>query len=792
VRGQSFLLFVLVASLQPANAFSAAQTGRIAGSVEDPTGGRIANAAVSLMGPVDRTATTDEDGRFEFGELPDGEYRLRVEPDGFAPTEQRVRISNGATVSVAVGLVVRVAEKIVVTASKTGERELQSTPLAVSVLSGEDLRRSESQTVEDLAGQSPSLTFSQNTGFSQLTIRGIGTNAVFAGADPSSAVYVDGVYLARPVMVLADFVDLDRVEVLRGPQGTLYGRNAVGGALNILTKLPSDTFEASARIAAGNLGARRVEASVSGPIVAGRLRGSAALLRGVEDGFVRDLEHPGHPLGGVDVLAARAKLQYVWSPRVDLLLSGDVTHQDPTPLTYAKVLAVKPGFVVDNPQDLHEVRASILQESHNLQYGTAVRLAVQLSPQVLLTSLTAFRKIDYDLLLVDADSTELELLAARNHEIQHQWSEELTIAGSSPGRSWVAGVFQFGDQDREPITIGLGGPRLVSSLDPEVRSRSGAVFAQATLGLTLGVSATAGLRYTRERKTIDNAGRLDTQDVLPLLVPGSSYTYSDAIAHDAWTPKLGLEWQASERTLAYVSATRGFKSGGFNLSSREAGRGYAPEWAWSYEGGLKTTLAGGRAALDLAAFRTNYTDLQVLTAIGPGVLDISNAAEATISGVELEASGAMVPGLRLGGHLAWLDATYDRYVAVGVGGVTGDVAGNRLTNAPEWSGRLWLEWSRSAGRFRTLSLRAGSRWQSTVFFTPFNDAVERQSPYGLLELSAELGPRRFTVSPYVRNLTNQGYITGSSGSPPPAIGGRPAEPREWGLRLAVRWATKQP
>ena len=184
------------------------------------------------------------------------------------------------------------------------------------------------------------------------------------------------------------------------------------------------------------------------------------------------------------------------------------------------MLAVKPGFVVDNPQDLHEVRASILQESRNLQYGTAARLAVQLSPQVLLTSLTAFRKIDYDLLLVDADSTELELLAARNHEIQHQWSEELTIAGSRPGRSWVAGVFLFGDQDREPITIWLGGPRLVSSLDPEVRSRSGAVFGQATFGLTHGVSATAGLRYTRERKTIDNAGHLDTQDAPPLLGTG--------------------------------------------------------------------------------------------------------------------------------------------------------------------------------------------------------------------------------------------------------------------------------
>ena len=367
-------------------------------------------------------------------------------PDGFAPTEQRVRLSNGATVSVAFKLVVRIDERIVVTASKTGERELQSTPLAVSVLSGEELRRSESRTVADLTGQSPSMTFSQTAGYGQLTIRGIGTNAVLTGADPSSAVYLDGVYLARPAMVLADFVDLDRAEVLRGPQGTLYGRNAVGGALNILTKLPSDTFEASARIAAGNLGARRVEASVSGPIVAGRLRGSAALLRGVEDGFVRDSEHPGHPLGGVDVLAARAKLQDTWGPRADLLLSGDVTHQDPTPQVYPKVLVVKPGFVVDNPQDLHEVRTSILQKSRNLHYGTAARLAVQLSPQVLLTSLTAFRKIEYDL-LVDADTTELELLAAHTHETQHQWSEELTLAGSHPGRSWVAGLFLFGDED---------------------------------------------------------------------------------------------------------------------------------------------------------------------------------------------------------------------------------------------------------------------------------------------------------------------------------------------------------
>jgi iron complex outermembrane recepter protein len=162
-------------------------------------------------------------------------------------------------------------------------------------------------------------------------------------------VYVDGVYLARPAMVLADFLELDRVEVLRGPQGTLYGRNAVGGAINIITKNPTNEVEASARVDAGSLDLLRAEARLSGPIVRDKVLGSVSFLRGVRDGFVRDLNHPDHPLGGEDVTAARGKLHVVFNRRSDLLLSGDVTHRDPAPLVYAKVLAVKPGFQVDNP-----------------------------------------------------------------------------------------------------------------------------------------------------------------------------------------------------------------------------------------------------------------------------------------------------------------------------------------------------------------------------------------------------------------------------------------------------------
>ena len=253
--------------------------------------------------------------------------------------------------------------------------------------------------------------------------------------------------------------------------------------------------------------------------------------------------------------------------------------------------------------------------------------------------------------------------------------------------------------------------------------------------------------YTHEGKDIDNAGGRYVLEDPTLLIPGSAYSYSDSITHTAWTPKIGLEMKLSDGALAYVSATRGFKSGGFNISSTAPGRGYDPEWAWSYEGGWKGTLMAGRSRIGVSAYFMNYTDLQVQTPIGIGVLDIRNAAAATIRGVEVENTTRIGRGLEAGGHLAWLDATYDQYIAVAVDRSTGDVSGHRLNNAPEWAGRLWLEWTGYIGDARRLSVSAESTAQSTVFYTPFNDSIQKQSPYGLLGARIEYGPghRRWTV-----------------------------------------------
>jgi iron complex outermembrane receptor protein len=763
------------------------QNGQLAGSVTDQTGAALVGVIVTVRGAKTLMAETDAAGHFELRDLPTGDYELDAEQSGFAPAHRSVRVRPGDRLFVSLTLSITIVEQTVVTATKVGEGTVQTTPMAISALSNRELERLDVRTVDQAAALLPSVTFSQNTDYAMLTIRGIGTNAVNAGSDPSSAIYLDGVYLARPAMALLDFLDLDRIELLRGPQGTLYGRNAVGGALNLITKRPTNDFEASGRFTAGNLGQLRAEARVSGPLKRDRVMGSVAFLRGVQDGYVRDLNHPDHPLGGDDVTAARGQLDVAFDPRTDLLLSADVNLQRGTPLTFAKVLAVKPGFQVDNPPDPLEVRTSTPAWGRNLQYGATARLASALTPATTLVSLSAFRKVDDDF-LVDTDVTELDLQTAHLHEIQHQVSEELTLSHQQAGLTWVGGMFLFHELEHQPVAVDMGGPRLENQVDPRVDATSSALFGQANVGLTSRLSLTAGLRYTHEGKGIDNAGQRYTLDPPQTLVSGSAYAYTDSITYTAWTPKLGLDMRLPNNTLVYFSATRGFKSGGFNPTSTKAGLGYAPEWAWSYEGGLKTELKGGQGRLNASAFVTDYTNLQVQTAIQPGVFAISNAATATIRGVEVEATARIGHGLEAGGHATWLDAIYNRYIAVGLGGITGDVAGNRLNNAPEWTGRLWIGWSGAISGSRRLSLAADSTAQSTVFFTPFNDNILRQRPYGLLGFRGEYGPnqRRWSINVFARNVTDTPYITMASNSPPPAYGGRPGPSRQLGMALTVR------
>ena len=787
MRHSLITILIAIASFALPSTSRAQPAGELSGSVRDQTGAPLAGVRVVVRDPQGRQTEMMANGEFTFPALAPGNYHVSAELRGFERASRNVQVRSDERATVSLTLRLMLVEDTVVTAEKVGERDVRTVPMAVSAVSAVELERLGVSTVDQAAALAPSTTFTQNSSFGQLSIRGIGTNVVYAGADPSSAMYLDGVYLARPAMAFVEFLDLDRLEVVRGPQGTLYGRNVVGGAMNLVSRPPTSQFEGAARLTTGNRGALRAEVQASGPLKRDRLMGRVAFMRGVEDGYVRDLEHPDHPLGGDDVTAAKGQLRVVADRRTSLLVSMDLSDQRGAPLAFNKVLAVKPGFEVDNPADLREVRTSIPGEQRLRQYGGSLRLTSTLAPSTTLASLTAFRALEYSF-SVDSDITELDISTFDQAESQHQISEELTITREQERLTWVAGVFLFNESDDQMLLSPQQPTQVEIRLLPRVDATSRAVFGQTTVGLTPTLSATVGLRYTRETKEIQNAGGLYQLDNPDSAVPSSVYSYSDEIAHTAWTPKFGLEFELPGGALSYLSATRGFKSGGFNVSSNAPGRGFAPEFAWSYEGGLKGLLLDGRSRYAVSAFAMNYTDLQVQTTIRPGIYDISNAATATVRGVEVENITRLAHGVEVGGHLTWLDAIYDQYVAVAVGGATGDVSGNRLNNAPEWAGRLWAEWSRDVGRSRRVSVTVDATAQSTVFYTPFNDDIQRQRPYGLFGSRIEYGPvdRRWAVAVYARNLTNTDYIMATFGSSQAAFGGRPGPPRQVAVDLTLR------
>ena len=322
-------------------------TGQLSGEVRDATGGLLPGVTVTVTGaalPAPRRCVTNDRGSYEFDNLPVGRYMVEVFLDGFEPRTTTIDIEAGVATLDLVLAIGSLGERVTVTATKTGAADIQTTPIAVTALRASTLEQLGVTTVEGLAGFVPTLTVSQHTGLAQVTIRGIGTNVVLAGADPSSTIHLDGVYLARPSMVFMDFLNVERVEVLRGPQGTLYGRNSVGGTVNIVTRQPTNALETNVRLTAGNYDKLRAEGAVSGPLIKDKVMGNFAFLRGVRAGFVKDLDHPDHSLGSDDTWAGRGQLRVVFGTHNELLLSGDYGRFDGVPLTYAKPIAAKPGY----------------------------------------------------------------------------------------------------------------------------------------------------------------------------------------------------------------------------------------------------------------------------------------------------------------------------------------------------------------------------------------------------------------------------------------------------------------
>lgn len=670
---------------------------------------------------------------------------------------------------------------IIVTANKTGASSVQRTPIAISAFSGDDLAGSHIVSTKDLGQIVPSLAVSQFSTYAQIYIRGVGSNNSFNGSDPSVTVHADGVYLARPFAQFMNFLDVERVEVLRGPQGTLYGRNSAGGTINIISRTPSNDLKARIAASVGNYGLVDVGGYVSGPIVTDKVQVSLAGSYVTHDPYRENIVASGNNVDDEDSRAMRGQIRLVLSDRIVATTRGD----------YALSKQRIPGFsVLRTPYnavtnsilgDYDKVALDFPQSSRTRIWGVSEDIEFELNDSTTLKSVTAYRDSS-SRSQQDGDATDQPLLTVNLGERAKQFSQELNLVGTTGSFDYVLGLFYFNEKTRTNSILGQPARDLRATFQPYTHTKAYAGYAQGTYRFSDSLSAVLGGRYSEETKdftqSIDRRF-VSTNVALPFI------TYAASRKFKSFTPKFGLNWTPTQAILAYASVTRGFKSGGFNFNSASAAQGFDPETLWSYEAGLKTRLLDNRLLANLSAFRYDYKDLQVNAFISPGVTDIVNAASATVKGVELELTAKPVPGLNLTANFAYLDATYKDYPAAPVGGTaTIDASGNRLNNAPKFTMNFAAQYEHRISENGSAYVRGEYSRRSQTYFTVINSPVIGQDAYGLV--NAAIGYKageRWTFELWGRNLTKREYVLNvyTSGPVPSGI---PGAPRTYGARLS--------
>jgi len=690
-------------------------------------------------------------------------------------------------------------EDIVVTATKTGATRLQETPIAITAFSAEGMERSGAKDVRDLVGLTPSLQIAENTGQSQIYIRGIGSNNSFAGSDPSTTVHLDGIYLARPGSYFANFLDVERVEVLRGPQGTLYGRNSVGGTINIISRKPNNETRAKVQLTAGNYDLYRGEGFISGPVIEDKLAAGISALYSNRAGYQRNIAPSGSPrIDSEDVASVRGQIRFTPSPAVDITLRADYTNASQVPGGYMKTLVRTQAQVSPLARDpladsiLGNYRLVALntpEVSGNRNYGYAADISLDLSSNLTLTSLTSYRNNHFTY-TIDSDASAALVRRTDQDERQNQTSEEVNLRGKL---SFVIGGYYFKENIATSLKVTNFIPMLQINPNISVHARALAGYAQGTYKLSPILSVTAGLRYTDEEKNFGQRYLIRTVTATSPLAVGAAratdpIVFNKTGKYKAWTPKFEIDVKPIRNVLIYASATRGFKSGGFNITSANPAQGFNPEYLWSYELGVKADLFDRMLRVNGAVFHYQYKDLQVQAFITPGVTDITNAANAKINGAELEVTAKPVSSLELGGTLSLLDATYSRYLAAPVGTTTVDASGNRLNSSPEWSYSLFGQFTANLDGDRSLFVRGEYARKGRQFFTPDNNSIQTQGSYSLLNASVGVTGKngKWQVVAFGRNLADTQYVT-TTALFTGAISGRVGEPRTYGLRLVFNY-----
>ncbi|MGI9249291.1 MAG: TonB-dependent receptor [Woeseiaceae bacterium] len=599
-----------------------------------------------------------------------------------------------------------VLEEITVTAERR-EQSLQDVPISVTAFSGDMIREGGIMSMEDVAVQTPNFKMTAfNTAESQLFLRGIGSTNDGPVSDPSVAVFIDDVYIGRPSGASTDLYDLERIEVLRGPQGTLYGRNAAGGAVNIFTKKPQQEFEARAGLTVGSDSLVNFRGYINGPIsdtVAGKLTANVRQ----RDGYAQNIT-TGQDLEDDETMSVRGQLLFTPSDTIDVLLGFDFTDIDNSGenrfLTNFDINPVPPVFTDPQQAEIatfgNDPRKSShdeIQSSDKQLWGLMARVDADLG-WATLTSITAYRESESSwqqalvpLLSDRAGGSGIFEVDDGAEQEAEQVSQEFRLAGATDNLNWVGGLFYFDENvyKSERFVTYWGPVSPVSffgdgdvSFNMDGDTTSFAAFGQFTWDMTEVVALTLGARYNDDEKeqvsvAVSNIPRTGVWGI-PLGASGSPYSTRGKDSWDEVTVRASLDWDISDDHMIYATYSEGFKSGAFNSHTPSpliASVPLLPEQATNAEIGARTQWLDGRVRFNITYFDLEYDDLQTWSLVN-FQLEADNAA-AEVDGIETEFAVAFNEYFSINGSFATMDGKFTE----------GANAGNDLRRAPDqtWS-----------------------------------------------------------------------------------------------------------
>ena len=732
-------------------------------------------------------------------------------------------------------------EEIIVTARKV-EESLQETPVSVSAFTGDDLAIRSINSLDEISNITPNMSFfasaiaGKNSG--QAYIRGVGQFDYLLSTDPGVSIYVDGVYLARSLGSILDLVDIERIEILRGPQGTLYGKNTIGGAINVITRKPAKEPEAYVEARIGDYDRINARASASFPLVKDVLNGKLAVSTTNADGFgYRPLtdEHPGDEGSN----AIQGVLDWTPADNFEFLVSMDYTrvkeqfsyHHTEAINTAAPLVALHNALLP--PYDERYITSDPfidLSDGSNFNDQEIWGISGTINWEVnglMVKSITAYRKMDLSF-GTDPDGSPEIIIDEVDHNDVDQLSQELQLSGRSfdDRFTWVTGLYYLDEDGTGTIDLkvhsdlfpalealpgplvplgpypcpqppgspapclgGAGNPFNVildldqfNTLKQETESKS--IYGQGTWAFTDKFSGTYGIRYTDDKKDYFASS----------YIVRSGYYQLSATDSDSWSDvsqRFGLDYQWSEDFMTYVTAAKGYKSGGFNGRARAVNelQPYEPEEMWSYEAGFKSEVLDRRLRINGAAFFNDYTDLQfTISTVVNGLQSIvvGNAAQAEVKGFELEFQAVPTERLDLYATVGYLDS---KYTEVDPGAAI--TTANKLIGAPDWTVSLGGQYAFPVGNQGDLVLRADYSYRSKVYFDAVNTESTAQDGYDLVNLRAafESAGGRWSIAAGVTNATDETYIVMGVGvleslGFASAIYGRP---REWFLQGSYRF-----